>query len=272
MLNRKNLLKRNTVLFLLVLFVFTLGISSMAYAKTRKTKKSIKAGASFTIKIKKAGTWKASNSKVVSIEVSPDGKRCKVTGMKKGKSKVTAKSGKQKYICTVTVKKGSSKAPNPVIATIKELPLSGSDTRYIIDTGAEADGYMEASIEGSINTELNSYRQRSGLNALEIDPVLSNLARIRAVEASILTSHIRPNGMQFYTVYGTPSMDYKDTIARGENLAYGITYAPDLISQWDASPSHHENLVRAFNKVGTGVFMRNVSGIYVAYVCQLYGF
>lgn len=69
-----------------------------------KTKTSVTAGSSFTLKATVSGTsqkvtWSSSNSKVAKV------KNGKVTGVKAGTAKITASVGGKKVVCTVTVKK-----------------------------------------------------------------------------------------------------------------------------------------------------------------------
>lgn len=74
--------------------------------KLSKTKVSVNVGKTYTLKLsntKKTVTWSTSNKKVASIQkVGKDS--VKVTGKKSGTAKITAKVGKKKYICKVTVK------------------------------------------------------------------------------------------------------------------------------------------------------------------------
>ncbi len=49
--------------------------------------------------------WTSSNKKIATVDSSGN-----VTGVKKGKAKITAKVGKKKYTCTVTVKEGIDKS------------------------------------------------------------------------------------------------------------------------------------------------------------------
>ena len=74
-----------------------------ASAKLNKKKLTLKAGSSYTLKVKKAsGKVKWSSSKKSVATVSSKGK---VNAIKAGTAKITAKVGSQKLTCRVTVKK-----------------------------------------------------------------------------------------------------------------------------------------------------------------------
>ena len=74
-----------------------------------KSSVSLNAGSSTTIKVinGKNVKWSTSNSKVAKI-VSKTGKTAKIKGLKSGKATITAKIGKKKLLCRVTVKKKGS--------------------------------------------------------------------------------------------------------------------------------------------------------------------
>lgn len=72
-------------------------------AKLNKSKATIYVGKTVTLKLKnnkKKVKWSSSNKKVATVS-----KKGKVTGKKAGKATITAKVGKKKYKCKVTVKK-----------------------------------------------------------------------------------------------------------------------------------------------------------------------
>ncbi len=98
---------------LLLAFTFTVSISgvndvSAASVKLSATKKTVNIGKSFTLSVKnykkKSGIkWSTSNKTIASIK-KINTKSYKVTGVKAGTATVTAKIGKKKYNCKVTVK------------------------------------------------------------------------------------------------------------------------------------------------------------------------
>ncbi len=91
--------------------------TAQAAAKTKlsKTRLTVKVGkkTSLTLKNvkkkdKKKVKWSVDKKKIVSITVK-NKKAVTIKGKKAGKAKITAKIGKKKYSCTVTVKKASTK-------------------------------------------------------------------------------------------------------------------------------------------------------------------
>ena len=79
------------------------GASAKGKIKLNKKKVTIKVGQKVKLKLKntkkKKVTWKSSKKKVASVT-----KKGVVKGKKKGTAKITAKCGKKKYVCKVTVK------------------------------------------------------------------------------------------------------------------------------------------------------------------------
>lgn len=73
---------------------------------------------------------------------------------------------------------------------------------------------------------LNEIRRENGLNVLTWNDDLGPAALIRAQEATILWSHTRPDGTDWYTV--NPDLVY------GENLANGYTTAENVVNAWMA--------------------------------------
>ncbi len=77
--------------------------SQAASAKLNKKKLSLKAGSSYTLKVKRAsGKVKWSSNKKSVATVSSKGR---VKAIKAGKAKITARTGSKKLTCNVTVKK-----------------------------------------------------------------------------------------------------------------------------------------------------------------------
>ena len=97
-------MKKASMRSLLILFVLILSFSTPANAaKVKLNKKSLTLTVGKTYKLKVKGTkkkvkWSSSNKKVASVN-----KKGKVTAKKAGKVTITAKIGKKKYKCKVTV-------------------------------------------------------------------------------------------------------------------------------------------------------------------------
>lgn len=98
----KNLL---IILFLLSLVVLLPASTKAASVKISDTKKTLAIGEDYCLKVKGAKgkiKWSSSKESVVSIE--PFGRECDITAKKIGKATITAKIGKIKRKCKVTVK------------------------------------------------------------------------------------------------------------------------------------------------------------------------
>lgn len=99
---------RKTFSLLLVVGIFAGLIATgpqieAASANLNKKKLTLKAGSTYTLKVKKASgkvTWSSSKKSVATVS-----SKGKVKAIKAGKAKITAKTGSQKLICNVTVQK-----------------------------------------------------------------------------------------------------------------------------------------------------------------------
>ena len=95
--------------------------------KLNKTKATVYVGKSVQLKVnnnKKKVKWFTSNKKVAIVS-----KKGKVKGKKVGKATITAKIGKKKYKCKITVKKKVVKPSKKVI--VGKLKLNSSDAVVI---------------------------------------------------------------------------------------------------------------------------------------------
>jgi hypothetical protein len=94
--------KKILMMLLAIGILLTLGnIKTSAKVKLNKTKVTIHVGESYKLKVKgtkKKVTWKSSKKSVVTVN-----KKGVVTGKKAGKSTITAKVGKKKLKCKITV-------------------------------------------------------------------------------------------------------------------------------------------------------------------------
>ncbi|MDO4975731.1 MAG: glycerophosphodiester phosphodiesterase family protein [Eubacteriales bacterium] len=93
--------KRYLLSFIFLLLLFAMPVQSHAKVRLNMTSKDIYARETFTLKVKgtlRKASWTSSNSKVASVS-----SKGKVTGKDNGKATITAKVGKKKYRCTVTV-------------------------------------------------------------------------------------------------------------------------------------------------------------------------
>lgn len=96
-------MKKAMVTMMMVVFAAMLLMVApvQAASKTKTTKVTMKAGQSKTLRVKTAGKvkWSSSNKAIVSVN-----KKGKIVARRAGKAKITAKYGKKKAVCVVTVK------------------------------------------------------------------------------------------------------------------------------------------------------------------------
>lgn len=112
---------------------------------------------------------------------------------------------------------------------------------YIPPTSTALAGELSGSAESQAAAKaafdlINAQRNSSGLGALKWSNGLEDASAVRAVEASQLWSHDRPNGQgEYWTV--------NSSIVYGENLAKGYNTAADAFQAWMNSPVHKDNIM-----------------------------
>lgn len=123
------------------------------------------------------------------------------------------------------------------------------EQNFIIYEKPEPIVYNEYTIQ--VFQLVNNIRRENGLNELILDNTLTEIATIRAEEASINWSHTRPDGTKWitlvdsYGLYGT----------FGENLAYGQESPQEVIEDWMASEGHKDNILfESFTYIGIGIY------------------
>lgn len=124
---------------------------------------------------------------------------------------------------------------------------------------------------------LNAYRASNKLPALKLDYNLTNTAMLRAAETIYISDpkddyrlekHIRPNDTSWYTAYpSTVFSTRKQNASMAENIAAGQYTPHAVMSDWENSPDHNKNLLKANMKyVGIGCVIYN--GTYRYYWAQ----
>ena len=122
-------------------------------------------------------------------------------------------------------------------------------------------GYYDYDKAFKVLDILNAKRKEAGLGQLVMDTKLLDAAMRRSVEASVIFSHVRPDGTKWYT------LDSKNMY--GENIAAGREDPTLTFDQWWNSPGHYKNMMKStFKSVGVGCV--KVNGIY--YWCQEFGY
>ena len=105
---------------------------------------------------------------------------------------------------------------------------------------------------------VNKYRERQGLNTLEENDYLNEMAQIRAEELSVRFSHIRPEGRSLIGEYGV----------NGEIAAKGSKTPKDAFLAFKGSKQHNEiMLCRDILTFGSGYY---VDGNGKSYWCILF--
>lgn len=134
-------------------------------------------------------------------------------------------------------------------------------------TAAMMSAVMAFSAFAAPNTEeaeiirlTNEYRQANGLNALAVDDRMEEAATTRALEASVLWSHTRPNGTPWYTA--------NEALLYGENLASYYTKPENVVNAWINSDAHRENLLKDFDTI----CVKKVVVEGVSYYAQEFGY
>lgn len=101
-------------------------------------------------------------------------------------------------------------------------------------------------------TLTNAQREAAGLNPLSADPVLTEMAMLRARELEESYSHTRPSGENCKTVFGEFETDLRFW---GENAAKGNRTPEAVMEAWMGSQGHRENLLREDAEyLGVGVW------------------
>ncbi|MBA7713462.1 hypothetical protein ES703_122465 [subsurface metagenome] len=108
---------------------------------------------------------------------------------------------------------------------------------------------------------LNNTRSNHGLNPLNIDGVLTNIARSRSKDMIDrgYFSHYTPDGTNIFNFLKANGISYR---AAGENLGRSSPpsrgSAGNFIDAWMKSESHRINMLRgAYTKIGIGVIDQN---------------
>lgn len=107
-------------------------------------------------------------------------------------------------------------------------------------------------MEAEVIRLTNEYRVSLGLNELTQDDQLAYVAQIRASEIVTTWSHIRPDGTIFLSILN--DIQYP-SIRAGENLGRAQKTASEVMDMWKESPSHNENLIGDFTKIGVDIYV-----------------
>ena len=101
-------------------------------------------------------------------------------------------------------------------------------------------------IQAQILSLINAERQKVGACALSARDDIAQASDLRAREASVLWSHTRPNGTQYFTA--------NDSIY-GENLSRGYKTASEIVRAWMLSDTHRAVMLdKRYKGASIGVY------------------
>lgn len=141
------------------------------------------------------------------------------------------------------------------IVTVKEKPKINNNNGYNGESQTNMGSTPTVSADNYIADILrmtNQYRSEVGVNALTLDPQLSEIAQKRATELVSVQSHTRPNGTNYHTIFEEYGLAI---FISGENLAYGQTNGIDAANWWRNSPGHYQTMIyKGYTKIGIGAY------------------
>ena len=118
-----------------------------------------------------------------------------------------------------------------------------------------------SNVENQVLILLNNTRTNHGVNPLNIDGVLTNIARSRSKDMIDrgYFSHYTPDGRNIFNFIQVNGISYR---VAGENLAMGSPPSRgsprNLIDAWMNSEAHRINMLKgAYNKIGIGIIDQN---------------
>ena len=122
-------------------------------------------------------------------------------------------------------------------------------------------GVFEYDLAREVVEETNKHRKANGLNTLQIDNELMEAAMHRAAENAVYYNHIRPNGLDCFTI-----LEHK-IIKENIYASTMITNGAGMVTKWKNSGMHNQAMLFKDNvSIGVGVFY--VNG--VTYAVQLF--
>lgn len=185
-----------------------------ATIKLNTTEKTLVIGNTYKLKVRgteKTVAWTSSNSKVATVSETG-----LVTAKRAGKTTITAKVGKKKLTCKVTV------------ITMQ-------------------DSYVNETIR-----RINKERRKYGYASFDRNPLLMAAAQKRAKELSKKFSHTRPNGTKWTSAI---SMKY-DFSRAAENIARDFATPQQTVDAWMGRASTKAKIIsKQYNEIGVGVYL-----------------
>lgn len=138
--------------------------------------------------------------------------------------------------------------PRPTAAPTK-TPISKTPSKTPITSKPTSSSFGDYKQE--VLKLINAEREKAGVQTLRMPDMLLAPADKRAVEIESVFSHTRPDGTNWYTVFGEYQISPH---TMGENIAYGQQSPQQVVTAWMNSPGHRKNILDPeYNRVGIGV-------------------
>jgi len=132
-------------------------------------------------------------------------------------------------------------------------------------------GYSSQITSAQIIELTNAQREKYGLPALTVNPLLEKAARLKAEDmfAGDYWSHRSPTGKTPWDFLKEVGYNY---VYAGENLARDFADASGVVAAWMASPTHKENIVsKNYQEIGVAVVDGELGGLRTTLVVQMFG-
>lgn len=150
-----------------------------------------------------------------------------------------------------------------VIIAITMIPYVNAKVESIqVENGQYIDA-IRVTTNGTYNYDyanevlrlVNEERAKENLAPLAMDRSTQNVAMLRSNECSIYYDHMRPNGLDFFTLEG-------DIFICGENIAIGYSTPEAVMDGWMNSPGHRANIMSSYaTSIGIGCY-ESEGGLY----------
>ena len=109
---------------------------------------------------------------------------------------------------------------------------------------------------------INQQRAGQGLKPLVETAAMDRIASVRAAEAAVQFSHVRPNGTSPASLFAQNGIAYSTA---GENLGRGYASPASVVSAWMNSAEHRSNILKApFRYTGIGIYTASDGTVTVA--------
>ncbi len=165
---------------------------------------------------------------------------------------------------TATTEQITTEEPTTEVPTTEAPVEQPSDAELIEQDGRPQAGntYAAHIMAYEILDLMNEERVRVGSDPCTMDPRYLQVAAIRAQEITILYSHQRPNGGNWYSAY--TDLGYRPGSA-AENIVWGYRTSTGFYNAWKNSGGHYRNMTNYnYKYVGIYIYQNPVNGHYYA--------